>query len=143
MSLQANSTEFFIIYILIYSKLFRKSSKDLFSDQFYEALDSDSPDLSKYDNQCNDIHVHDPKEKVVKICKKYLRYLEYCKLLNDDNSLYKVSVLFNYWLYGVLTHIYGSYSTEKIRTGFSALQIKWTYFDYRRRNEPYYLKCKQ
>ncbi|SBS95856.1 PIR Superfamily Protein [Plasmodium ovale curtisi] len=134
MSLKANSTEFF--------KLFSKSSKDLFSDQFYEALDSDSPDLSKYDNQCNDIHVHNPKEKVIKICKKYLRYLEYCKLLNDDNSLYKVSVLFNYWLYGVLTHIYGSNSTEKIRTGFSALQLKWTYFDYRRITEPYYLKCK-
>ncbi|SBT55555.1 PIR Superfamily Protein [Plasmodium ovale wallikeri] len=133
MSLKANSAEFF--------KLFSKSSKGLFSDQFYEALNSDSPDLSKYDNQCNDIHVHDPKEKVVKICKKYLRYLEYCKLLNDDNSLYKVSVLFNYWLYGVLTHIYGSNSTEKIRTGFSALQLKWTYFDYSRINNQYYKKC--
>ncbi|SBT02981.1 PIR Superfamily Protein [Plasmodium ovale curtisi] len=134
MSLQANTTEFF--------KLFRKSSKDLFSDQFYEALNTDSPDLSKYDNKCNDIHVHNPKEKMIEICKKYLRYLEYCKLLNDDNSLYKVSLLFNYWLYGMLTHIYGANSTDKIRAGFGALQYKWTYFDYYRKNEPHYLKCK-
>ncbi|SBS94082.1 PIR Superfamily Protein [Plasmodium ovale curtisi] len=134
MSLKANSTEFF--------KLFRKSSKDLFSDQFYEALNSDSPDLSKYDNQCNDLHVYKPKDEMIKICKKYLRYLEYCKLLHDDNSLYKVSLLFNYWLYGMLTHIYGANSTDKIRAGFGALQYKWTYFDYYRKNEPHYLKCK-
>ncbi|SBT00855.1 PIR Superfamily Protein [Plasmodium ovale curtisi] len=117
MSLQANSTELFALHI-------------------------DSEDLSKYYNQCNDIHVHNPKEKVIKICKKYLRYLEYCKLLHYDNSLYKVSVLFNYCLYRILTYIYGFNSTEQIRTGFSALQLKWTYFDYRRINEPYYLKCK-
>ncbi|SBS93723.1 PIR Superfamily Protein [Plasmodium ovale curtisi] len=87
-------------------KLFSKSSKDLYSDQFYEALHSDSLDLSKYDNQ------------------------------------YNVSTLFNYWLYSMLTHIYGANSTNKISASFSALQLKWTYFDYRRINEPYYLKCK-
>ncbi|SBT02682.1 PIR Superfamily Protein [Plasmodium ovale curtisi] len=79
---------------------------------------------------------------MIKICKKYLRYLEYCKLLHDEKSRYDVSLLLNYWLYGMLTHIYGANSTEKIRTGFSALQLKWTYFDYRKINEPYHLKCK-
>ncbi|SBS92764.1 PIR Superfamily Protein [Plasmodium ovale curtisi] len=126
MSLQDNTTEFF----------------DLFSDKFYEALNSDSSDLSKYDHKCNEITVHHPRDEMIKICKKYLRYLEYCKLLHDDISLYNVSILFNYWLYGMLTHIYGANSTEKIITGFSALKLKWTYFDYRRRNEAYYLKCK-
>ncbi|SBT58389.1 PIR Superfamily Protein [Plasmodium ovale wallikeri] len=123
-------------------KLFSNSSKELFSEKFYEAVNNDSSDLSKYDLECNEIIVHEPRDEMIKICKKYLRYLEYCKSLYDDNSLYKVSVLFNYWLYGVLTHIYGSNSTEKIITGFSALQLKWTNFDYRRRSEPYYLKCK-
>ncbi|SBT53584.1 PIR Superfamily Protein [Plasmodium ovale wallikeri] len=116
MSLKSNSTEFFVLNI-------------------------DSPDLSKYDNQCNDIHVHNPKDEMIKICKKYLSYLEYCKLLHDENSLYKVSILFNYWLYSMLTHIYGANNTEKIRIGFSALQLKWTYFDYSRINNQYYKKC--
>ncbi|SBT57785.1 PIR Superfamily Protein [Plasmodium ovale wallikeri] len=103
MSSQVKSTDFY--------KLFSNSSKELFSEKFYEAANNDSSDLSKYDNECNDIHVHNPKVEMIKIYKKYLRYLEYCKLLHNDNSLHKVS-------------------------------FKWTNFDYRRRNEPYYLKCK-
>ncbi|SBT73553.1 Plasmodium vivax Vir protein, putative, partial [Plasmodium ovale] len=123
-------------------KLFSNSSKELFSEKFYDAMNNDSSDLSKYDNESNDIHVHNPKDKMIKICKKYLRYLEYCKLLHNENSLYKVSILFNYWLYGMLTHIYGANNTDKIITGFSALQLKWTYFDYSRINNQYYKKCK-
>ncbi|SBT59264.1 PIR Superfamily Protein [Plasmodium ovale wallikeri] len=122
--------------------LFSNSTKELFSEKFYDAMNNDSSDLSKYDNECNDIHVHNPKDKMIKICKKYLRYLEYCKLLHNENSLYKVSILFNYWLYGMLTHIYGANNTDKIITGFSALQLKWTYFDYSRINNQYYKKCK-
>ncbi|SBS99270.1 PIR Superfamily Protein [Plasmodium ovale curtisi] len=79
---------------------------------------------------------------MIKICKKYLRYLEYCKLLHDEIALDNVSTLFNYWLYGMLTHVYNANNTDKISAGFSALQLKWNYFDYRRINEPYYLKCK-
>ncbi|SBT72123.1 Plasmodium vivax Vir protein, putative [Plasmodium ovale] len=123
-------------------KLFSNSSKELFSEKFYEAVNNDSSDLSKYDLECNEIIVHDPRGEMIKICKKYLRYLEYCKLFYDDNSLYKVSVLFNYWLYCVLTHIYGFNSIEQIITGFSALQLKWTNFDYRRISESYYLKSR-
>ncbi|SBT58452.1 PIR Superfamily Protein [Plasmodium ovale wallikeri] len=118
------------------------STKELFSEKFYDAMNNDSSDLSKYDNECNDIHVHNPKDKMIKICKKYLRYLEYCKLLHNENSLYKVSILFNYWLCGMLTHIYGANNTDKIITDFSALQLKWTYFDYSRINNQYYKKCK-
>ncbi|SBT53329.1 PIR Superfamily Protein [Plasmodium ovale wallikeri] len=102
-------------------KHFSKSSKELFSEKFYEAMNNDSSDLSKYYHECNEIIVHDPRDEMIKICKNYLRYIEYCKLLNDDNSLYKVSVLFNYWLYGVLTRFYGFNSIEKIRTDFSTL----------------------
>ncbi|SBT56266.1 PIR Superfamily Protein [Plasmodium ovale wallikeri] len=123
-------------------KLFSNSSKELFSEKFYEAVNNDSSDLSKYDHECNEIIVHEPRDEMIKICKKYLRYLEYCKLLHDEISLDNVSILFNYWLYGMLTHIYGTNSTEKIRTGFSALQLKWTYFDYSRINNQYYKKCK-
>ncbi|SBT57437.1 PIR Superfamily Protein [Plasmodium ovale wallikeri] len=103
-------------------KRFSNSSKELFSEKFYEAMNIDSSDLSKYDHECNEIIAYNPKDVMIKICKNYLRYIEYCKLLNDDNSLYKDSVFFNYWLYGVLTHIYGFNSTEQIRTRFSALQ---------------------
>ncbi|SBT53770.1 PIR Superfamily Protein [Plasmodium ovale wallikeri] len=82
------------------------------------------------------------KYEMIKICKKYLRYLEYCKLLHAENALYKVSILFNYWLYSMLTHIYGANITDKIRAGFSALQLKWGYFYSIISNKPYYEKCK-
>ncbi|SBT00888.1 PIR Superfamily Protein [Plasmodium ovale curtisi] len=134
MSSQVKSTDFY--------KLFSNSSKELFSEKFYEAMNNDSSYLSKYDNECNDIHVYNPKDKMIKICKKYLRYLEYCKLLNDEISLYNVSILFNYWLYGMLTHIYGANSTNKISAGFSALQLKWGYFYRIISNKAYYEKCK-
>ncbi|SBT57906.1 PIR Superfamily Protein [Plasmodium ovale wallikeri] len=42
----------------------------------------------------------------------------------------------------MLTHIYGANNTDKIITDFSALQLKWTYFDYSRINNQYYKKCK-
>ncbi|SBT58059.1 PIR Superfamily Protein [Plasmodium ovale wallikeri] len=63
-------------------------------------------------------------------------------LLHDEISLDNVSILFNYWLCGMLTHIYGANNTDKIITDFSALQLKWTYFDYSRINNQYYKKCK-
>ncbi|SBT84503.1 PIR protein, partial [Plasmodium ovale] len=134
MSPKVNSTDFY--------KLFSNSSKELISEKFYEAMNNDSSDLSKYENECNDIHVHNPKDEMKKICKKYLRYLEYCKLLHAEKYQYDVSILFNYWLYGILTLIYGANSTEKIRTGFSALQLKWGYYNNTIANKPYYIKCK-
>ncbi|SBS94147.1 PIR Superfamily Protein [Plasmodium ovale curtisi] len=134
MSSQVKSTDFY--------KLFSNSSKELFSEKFYEAVNNDSSDLSIYDHECNEIIVHDPRDEMIKIFKKYLRYLEYCKLLHNEIALDNVSTLFNYSLFGMLTHIYGANSTNKISAGFSALELKWTYFDYRSINEPYYLKCK-
>ncbi|SBS90011.1 PIR Superfamily Protein [Plasmodium ovale curtisi] len=56
--------------------------------QCYEALNSDSSDLSKYDHECNEITVHHPRDEMIKICKKYLSYLEYCRLLHDEKSRY-------------------------------------------------------
>ncbi|SBT03044.1 PIR Superfamily Protein [Plasmodium ovale curtisi] len=123
-------------------RLFSKSSKELFSDKFYEAMNSDFSDLSKFDRHCNNIYVHDHKDQMIGICKKFLRYLENCKYWYDEKSRYDVSILLNYWLYEKITDIYGPDNTDKISAGFSALQFVWGYFDYYRKDEPYYLKCK-
>ncbi|SBS92983.1 PIR Superfamily Protein [Plasmodium ovale curtisi] len=123
-------------------RLFSKSSKELFSDKFYEAMNSDFSDLSKFDRHCNNIYVHDHKDQMIGICKKFLRYLENCKYWYDEKSRYDVSILLNYWLYEKLTDIYVSDNTDKISTGFSTLQFVWGYFDYYRKDEPYYLKRK-
>ncbi|SBS89597.1 PIR Superfamily Protein [Plasmodium ovale curtisi] len=89
------------VYSTDFYKLFSNSSKELFSDQFYEALNSDSSDLSKYDHECNEITVHHSRDEIIKI-----------------------------------------YNTDKISTGFSTLQFVWGYFDYYKKDEPYYLKRK-
>ncbi|VUZ95025.1 PIR protein [Plasmodium vivax] len=126
----------------IFSELYRKSSKELYSERFYEAMDMDSQDLQKYDSKCNDIRVTKSKDQMIPICKKYLRFLATSKEWSGIFSGFDVSLLLNYWLYEKLNDIYGPDYNELIRFGFSALQLIWAYFDDSRIREQYYNNCK-
>ncbi|SBT57519.1 PIR Superfamily Protein [Plasmodium ovale wallikeri] len=58
--------------------LLRNSKKELNSEKFYDALDSESSDLSKYEEICNETSVRTENDKVNIICTKYLSYLKNC-----------------------------------------------------------------
>ncbi|SBS91400.1 PIR Superfamily Protein [Plasmodium ovale curtisi] len=134
MSSQVDTTDFY--------KLFRSSSKELFSEKFYEAMNSESSNLSKYDHHCNQIYVRLHKDQMIIICKKFLRYLEYCKLWNNEYYRYDITTLLNYWLYDKLTDIYGANNTDKISSAFASLQCMWGYVDSYKQNDPHNQKCK-
>ncbi|SBT02465.1 PIR Superfamily Protein [Plasmodium ovale curtisi] len=134
MPVQADSTNF--------SSLLKKSTKELNSEKFYETMNLESSDLSKYNQKCQKIDGLILDVHMIKICEKYLRYLEDCELLNNQSFGYDVSILFNYWLYDKLTNIYGSNNDSKISLGFANLQYLWTYENYSKINESDYKKCK-
>ncbi|SBS89594.1 PIR Superfamily Protein [Plasmodium ovale curtisi] len=112
MSPQAKSTDFL--------GFFRNTTKELFSDKIYEAMNSDSQDLFKYNHECNKINVRNHKDKMIKVCEKFLRFLEKSTLWNEMNSGYDVSILLNYWIYERLAG----------------------YFDYYTKIETYHERCK-
>ncbi|VUZ93902.1 PIR protein [Plasmodium vivax] len=122
-------------------ELYGKSSKELFSERFYDALDMESPDLQNYEQKCNHIKVKNHEDQMIPICKKYLRFLDTSKTWIGLFSVYDVSLLLNYWLYEKLIGIYKDRTNEDITFGFTDLQFKWGYFDYSLKNEPYYQKC--
>ncbi|SBT56003.1 PIR Superfamily Protein [Plasmodium ovale wallikeri] len=134
MALQSDSADFL--------ELFRKSSKELFSEKFYEAMNSDSFNSSKFYHRCNEISVSNHKDKVITICKKFLRFLEKSTAWNIENSRYDVSILLNYWIYDKLTDIYGDKNDKEISFGFAALQYAWEYHNYNPKNQLYHQKYK-
>ncbi|GAB69817.1 CYIR protein [Plasmodium cynomolgi strain B] len=134
MSSSSGSTDF--------SFLFRKSSKELYSEKFYDAMEMESDDLHKYNDKCNEILVRGPNVRVIPICKKYLRFLDTSKSWSGLFSVYDVSLLLNYWIYEKLIGIYGDKNSSYITFGFSALQLIWGYYDSKREHDPYYKKCK-
>ncbi|SCA48145.1 PIR protein [Plasmodium ovale] len=111
-------------------ELLHKSSKELNSEKFYDALNRESSDLSKYYDECENIIVGNHKDEMKKICEKYLRYLESCEVLNNKNFSYDVSKFMNYWLYDKIINIYGKENTTEIETAFGALQLIWRYPKY-------------
>ncbi|GAB69673.1 CYIR protein [Plasmodium cynomolgi strain B] len=124
------------------SGLYRKSSKELYSERFYEDMDMESEDLHYYNEKCNNITVKKHKDQMIPICTKYLRFLDKSKSWGYVNSRYDISLLLNYWIYEKLTEIYGDNSSDDIMLGFVDLQMKWGYFDYNRKTyDPYYKNC--
>ncbi|SBS95446.1 PIR Superfamily Protein [Plasmodium ovale curtisi] len=133
MPTQPNPTDFLV--------LLHNSKKELNSDKFYDALDSESSDLSKYEEICNVMPVRTESDKVNIICTKFLRYLKNCEALNNGSFTYDVSRLLNYWLYDKLINIYGNNDELDIRLGFSKFQYIWQYQKFFPRNESNYEKC--
>ncbi|SBT74599.1 PIR protein [Plasmodium ovale] len=122
--------------------LLRNSKKELNSEKFYDALDSESSDLSKYEEICNVMPVRTESDNVNIICTKYLRYLKNCEALNNGSFTYDVSRLLNYWLYDKLINIYGTNDELDIRLGFGRFQYVWEYQKFFPKKKPYYEKCK-
>ncbi|SBT55267.1 PIR Superfamily Protein [Plasmodium ovale wallikeri] len=128
--------------ILVIKRLLRNSKKELNSEKFYDPLDIESSDLSKYEEICNVMPVRTENNKVNIICTKYLRYLKNCEALNNGSFTYDVSTLLNYWLYDKLINIYGNNDELDIRLGFGRFQYVWEYQKFFPKKKPYYEKCK-
>ncbi|KMZ83189.1 hypothetical protein PVBG_06025 [Plasmodium vivax Brazil I] len=101
-----------------------------------------SADLNDYNEECNEIWVNKHKDKMILICKKYLRFLNKSESWSGVFSFYDVSLLLNYWIYDELTKIYVDENTNEIDIGFGVLQGKWGKFNSRRRNKLYYENCR-
>ncbi|SBT84718.1 PIR protein [Plasmodium ovale] len=87
-------------------------------------MEIDYPDLSDYNEKCNDIYVHDKKEEEVKIiCKKFLRCLEKSTVWIVKEPGYDVFLLLNYWINDKLTHIFGD--KNKTDVAFANFQRLW------------------
>ncbi|SBT57052.1 PIR Superfamily Protein [Plasmodium ovale wallikeri] len=122
--------------------LFR-SSKELYSEQFYETLNYDYPDLSNYYDKCNNkLVLRNKRDEMITVCERILRYLENSTALNTENSSYNVCTLFNYWIYDTLAGIYGAENTTDIAHAFSSLQLIWGYLNYNSKNFTFYKNCK-
>ncbi|SBT51556.1 PIR Superfamily Protein [Plasmodium ovale wallikeri] len=96
---------------MYFSRLFLNSSKELNLKFFFDAMSSESSNLSKYHEECNKIIVSNHKDKMIRNCEKFLRFLENSKIWNDANNGYDVSTLLNYWLCDEITRIYGVNNT--------------------------------
>ncbi|SCA59641.1 Plasmodium vivax Vir protein, putative [Plasmodium vivax] len=129
----SSSTDFF--------RLFNGSSKELYSEKFYDAMDKKPEDLQNYDQECKNIIVKNHRDQMIPICKKYLRFLDTSRSWSNLFSEYDVSLLLNYWLYDKISDIYGDKNTEEINFGFGALQRIWDLFPYSPKNDSYYIKC--
>ncbi|VVA00052.1 PIR protein [Plasmodium vivax] len=105
-------------------------------------MDMGSEDLHNYDPLCNNIGVNSIyKEKMIPICKKYLRFLDTYKTWRKSPfERFDISILLNYWLYGKLKHIYHDTKNYEINIGFSALQLICNTFISSRSDESYYKK---
>ncbi|SCA60311.1 Plasmodium vivax Vir protein, putative [Plasmodium vivax] len=126
-----------------FSKLYGKSTKEFYSEKFYDAMDMESPDLKNYEQICNNIQVNiKEKEKMIPVCKKYLRFLDTSKLWSGLFWKFDVSLLLNYWLYDNITHIYGTTQSDIIGIGFGALQLIWSTFNTNQIEKSYREKCK-
>ncbi|SCA81969.1 Plasmodium vivax Vir protein, putative [Plasmodium vivax] len=125
-----------------FSQLFRSSPKELYSEKFYYAMDVDSEDLNNYNKTCDEIWVREPKDQMILICKKYLRFLHKSESWSVAYPFYDISLLLNYWIYDNLSRIYGDNNTDAIDLGFGALQGKWDTHDRIIRDRSYYEKCR-
>ncbi|SBT73552.1 PIR protein [Plasmodium ovale] len=105
-------------------RLSETHSFDLISKDIYDKMEFNYPDLSEYDEKCDNIVVHDnQKDNVKTICKKFLRYLEKSPLWNFSDPGYDVCLLLNFWVYDKLTHIFGD--KNKTDVAFSNFQRLW------------------
>ncbi|CAG9485555.1 unnamed protein product [Plasmodium vivax] len=129
--------------------LYAKSTKELDTEKFYDAMNSDASNLDIYYNLCNDKLNSKEKHQMMPICKKYLRFLDFSEVWGSISTKYDVSLLLNYWLSDKIAAIHGFTNIDKIRIDFAALQMVWYYFKENRiqlfpeKCEEYYEKIKE
>ncbi|SBT84684.1 PIR protein [Plasmodium ovale] len=117
-------------------------SSNLPSKIFYNDMQKEYPDLSKYSKQC-DINIVDKNiDDIKNICKRILRYLENNRLLIDNKTQYDVCVLLNYWIHDTLTEILGPVNTsDDINSAFYILDQIWKHPNEHLKITNYYNKC--
>ncbi|CAG9483803.1 unnamed protein product [Plasmodium vivax] len=125
-----------------FSHLFSISDKDLISDKFYDAMDTEFLILYSYENICKEKLISKKTLEMTPICVKYLRFLDDSELWSDSSFEYDVSILLNYWLYDKIAAIYGITDIATISIDFSALQMVWDHFMESRKRKPYNEKFK-
>ncbi|SBT01720.1 PIR Superfamily Protein [Plasmodium ovale curtisi] len=118
------------------------SSLELHTQKFYEELNSESIDLSRYSLHCNNIYVNNNKEEVKKICEKFLRNLEKSLVWKVESPSYDYCILLNYWIYDKLTNIFGDKNaSDNINIAFSNFQYIWKYTINDPKITSYYKNC--
>ncbi|SBT84254.1 PIR protein [Plasmodium ovale] len=107
----------------------RFETSDLFSEMFYNNMNTEYSDLSKYNQQCDRLILSAKnKNNIKEVCKKYLRYLEkYSTVWNDENPKYDVCILLNYWIYDKLAYYFGAHNADDINNAFSSFQLLLNY----------------
>ncbi|SBT84197.1 PIR protein [Plasmodium ovale] len=111
------------------------------SVEFYNNVEKNYDDLSKYIKPCEKIKVKGKTDDVKTICKKFLRHLEKSPLWDLPNREYDFCSLLNYWIYDKLTYIFGNKDTSDV--AFGNFQLIWSYpTEYITKNIPYKTKCK-
>ncbi|SBT01428.1 PIR protein [Plasmodium ovale] len=122
-------------------KIFGHSSKELFSEKFYEALDNDYSGISKHRQHCRDIFGNKKKNKMKKLCERVLKYLEKSSKWNANKTGYDDCVLLNFWVYNTIAK-YFSQDTSYINIAFSSIEKIWKYLVDDPYKEYFYQKCK-
>ncbi|SBS90671.1 PIR protein [Plasmodium ovale] len=123
----------------IISRLLGKSSKELFSERFYEDLKNDYnyPHINR--TICKDVYDYDRRISSRRICEKVLKYLENSPIWDDKNSEYDVCILLNYWIYDTLARIFGDDNAPLLGATFGKLHSLWNEL-IENENEPKFFK---
>ncbi|SBT84252.1 PIR protein [Plasmodium ovale] len=122
-------------------KLLSSSSKELISEKFYDAMNNDSLDLSKYDHECNNIRLSTKKNEVKTLCKKVLKYLEESEEWEENKSGYDDCILLNYWLYYKLSEYFVD-NKDYINFAYASIENIWSNLVKYGYKTSYYKKCK-
>ncbi|KMZ88719.1 hypothetical protein PVBG_05665 [Plasmodium vivax Brazil I] len=106
-------------------------------------MNIEDKNLSDKSNICESITWHKKKDSLIRICKKYITYLETSKVLNFVRPDYDVCILLNYWLYEKLPEIFGFQdSLYDISLAFGSLQHIWNQLYHYPRTRVNYNNCK-
>ncbi|SBS89180.1 PIR protein [Plasmodium ovale] len=125
----------------VLGSLFGRST-ELFSEQFYQDREYDQYNLSEYNNLCKELFAPKHTSRMLKLCKRIVKYLDKYSFRNDDISLQQDCILLNYWVYDMLTRIFGADNQTDIRNAFGNLQYIWSYLVKDQYKTSYYKKCK-
>ncbi|SBT84012.1 PIR protein, partial [Plasmodium ovale] len=122
-------------------KFFGHSSKELFSERFYDALKNDYFELYKYNQICQGIYGNKKISEMKKLCKKVLKYLEKSSAWKENKSGFDDCILLNFWVYDELTK-YFAHDTSYINKAFGTIQFIWGNLIKDSKYASYYNKCK-
>ncbi|ANQ09004.1 Uncharacterized protein PCOAH_00036000 [Plasmodium coatneyi] len=93
------------------------------SKVIYDKLESNDFDVNTEYKECDNIALNGANEgKLKEICNKSLTFIKTSALWDLEEDGYDVCLQVNYWLYDILTGIYGSDGTVNIEDTFRKIQ---------------------